>query len=75
MRYAVAANPSGDSTRLRLTPSQLFAAFSLLLIIATLAAGAFLVARLLKKVTLKFVQIVVASMMVLVGAGLVAGLL
>lgn len=44
---------------------------------ATLAAfaGAFLGARLLKKVTLMFVQIVVAAMMVLVGAGLAAGML
>lgn len=44
---------------------------------ATLAAfaGAFLGARLLKKVTLKFVQLVVAAMMVAVGAGLMAGLL
>lgn len=44
---------------------------------ATLAAfaGAFLGARLLKKVTLKFVQLVVAAMMVVVGAGLAVGLL
>ncbi len=44
---------------------------------ATLAAfaGAFLGARLLKKVTLKFVQIIVTGMMIVVGAGLAAGLL
>ena len=37
--------------------------------------GAYLAARLLKKVTLRFVQLIVASVMVLVGAGLAAGLL
>ena len=44
---------------------------------ATLAAfaGAFLGARLLKKATLKFVQVTVAAMMVVVGAGLAAGML
>jgi len=38
-------------------------------------AGAFLGARLLKKVTLKFVQATVVAMMVVVGAGLAAGML
>jgi hypothetical protein len=44
---------------------------------ATLAAfvGAYLGARLLEKVTLRFVQRVVAAMLVVVGAGLAAGLL
>ena len=44
---------------------------------ATVSAflGAFLAARLLKKVTLRFVQITVAAAMTVVGAGLAAGLL
>lgn len=44
---------------------------------ATLAAfaGAFLGARLLKKVTMQAVRLVVAAMMVLIGVGLLAGLL
>jgi uncharacterized membrane protein YfcA len=43
---------------------------------ATLAAflGAYFSAKLLPKVTLRFVQIIVASMMIVVGAGLAAGL-
>lgn len=38
-------------------------------------AGAYLAARLLKKVTVRFVQLTVALVMVVVGAGLAAGLL
>jgi hypothetical protein len=47
-----------------------------LVIAATLSAfaGAYLAARLLKKVTLRFLQTVVALTMIVVGTGLVAGL-
>lgn len=38
-------------------------------------AGAFLGARLLKKVTLRFVRITVAGLMVVIGSGLAGGLL
>lgn len=47
-----------------------------IIVTALLAAflGSFLGARLIEKVTLRFIQIVVAAMMVMVGAGLMTGL-
>jgi uncharacterized membrane protein YfcA len=48
-----------------------------LILAATLSAfvGSFLGARLMKKVTLRAVQIIVGSMLMVVGAGLAGGLL
>jgi hypothetical protein len=48
-----------------------------LVVAATLAAflGAFIGARLVRKITLRALQIIVAAMLMLIGAGMASGLL
>jgi uncharacterized membrane protein YfcA len=48
-----------------------------MVVVAIVAAflGAYIGVRLLEKVTLRFMQLVVAALMIIIGSGLVSGLL